>query len=349
VVRKHRLVATDTQDRRKNKQFRSIYKISVPKMEGKSIMRLVEVGPRDGLQNETAPVPLEAKIAFIDALSQSGVDEIEVSAFVSPHWVPQLSDAEGVFDGIHRREGVTYSALVPNRKGVDRALAVGVNKIAVFTAASETFNDKNINTSLAGSIQRFQPVVLTAIDAGLPVRGYISTAFWCAFEGRINPRTVLSVVERLDDIGVDEMAISDTIGKASPDEVRQLLDLLLPRLPADRIAVHFHDTYGRGVANTMAAWACGIRTVDASVGGLGGCPYAPGATGNVATQDVVTALEAKGVKTGIDLEQLNRAYRVLDPYLVDERRKLPRDGSPACAACEFASGEICCGKYTSSG
>jgi hydroxymethylglutaryl-CoA lyase len=259
--------------------------------------------------------------------------------------VPQLSDAERVFDGINRQEGVTYSALVPNRKGFDRALSVGVHKIAVFTAVSETFNEKNINTSLAGSIQRFQPVVRTAVDAGLPVRGYVSTAFWCAFEGRIDPRTVLSVVERLDDIGINEMSISDTIGRASPDEVKQLLDLLLSRIPADRIAVHFHDTYGRGVANTLAAWAYGIRTVDASVGGLGGCPYAPGATGNVSTQDVAGALEAKGVKTGIDLEQLNRASRVLDPYLVDDRRILPRDGSPACAACEFATGEICCGKY----
>jgi len=311
-------------------------------------MRMVEVGPRDGLQNETAPVPSEAKITFIDALSYSGVDEIEVSAFVSPRWVPQLDDAERVFAGIARREGVTYSALIPNRQGLDRALAVGVDKVAVFTAVSETFNQKNINTSLSGSIQRFQPVVRAALDTGLPVRGYVSTAFWCAFEGRINPQAVLSVVEQLDGIGVDEMAISDTIGKASPDEVRQLLDLLLARIPANRIAVHFHDTYGRGVANTLAAWAYDIRTIDASVGGLGGCPYAPGATGNVATQDVVTALEAKGVETGIDLQQLNRASRVLDSYLVDGRRTLPLDGSPACAACEFATGEVCCRKYTSS-
>jgi len=311
-------------------------------------MRMVEVGPRDGLQNETAPVPSEAKITFIDALSYSGVDEIEVSAFVSPRWVPQLDDAERVFAGIARREGVTYSALIPNRQGLDRALAVGVDKVAVFTAVSETFNQKNINTSLSGSIQRFQPVVRAALDTGLPVRGYVSTAFWCAFEGRINPQAVLSVVEQLDGIGVDEMAISDTIGKASPDEVRQLLDLLLARIPANRIAVHFHDTYGRGVANTLAAWAYDIRTIDASVGGLGGCPYAPGATGNVATQDVVTALEAKGVETGIDLQQLNRASRVLDSYLVDDRRTLPLDGSPACAACEFATGEVCCRKYTSS-
>lgn len=310
-------------------------------------MRIVEVGPRDGLQNETAPVPSAAKIAFIDELSQSGVTEIEVSAFVSPRWVPQLSDADRVFDGINRREGVTYSALVPNHQGFDRALAAGVDKISVFTAASETFNQKNINTSLAGSIRRFRPIVRAAIDAGLLVRGYVSTAFWCAFEGRIDPQAVLTVVELLDSIGIDEMAISDTIGKASPEEVRQLLDLLLRRIPADRIAVHFHDTYGRGVANTLAAWSCGIRTVDASVGGLGGCPYAPGATGNVATQDVVAALEDHGVDTGIDREQLNRALYLLDPYVVNDRRVLPPDGSPACAACEFSKGETCCGRHAS--
>ena len=202
---------------------------------------------------------------------------------------------------------------------------------------------------MSGSIQRFQPVVRAAREAGLPVRGYVSTAFWCAFEGRISPRAVLSVVELLNDIGIDEMAISDTIGKASPDEVRQLLDLLLPRIPADRIAVHFHDTYGRGVANTLAAWSYGVRTVDASAGGLGGCPYAPGATGNVSTQDVVDALEAQSVDTGVEIEQLDRAFHLLDRYRVDDRRTLPLDGSPACTACEFFTGEICCGKYATGG
>lgn len=312
-------------------------------------MRIVEVGPRDGLQNETAPVPSAAKIAFVDALSQTGVGEIEVSAFVSPQWVPQLSDATRVFEGITRRKGVTYSALVPNRKGLDHALAARVDKVSVFTAASETFNQKNTNTSIAGSIQRFRPIVKVACDAGLPVRGYISTAFWCAFEGRISPPAVLSVVGRLDDIGIDEVAISDTTGKATPNEVRQLLDIILPRVPAGRISVHFHDTYGRGVENFLAAWSYGIRTVDASVGGLGGCPYAPGASGNVATQDVVAALEARGVDTGINRAQLSRAFRHLDPYLVNGRRKLPRDGSPACAACQFSTGETCCRRYRSGG
>ena len=310
-------------------------------------MRIVEVGPRDGLQNETALIPTAAKIAFVDALSRSGVAEIEVSAFVSPRWVPQLSDAAEVFQGITRQNGVVYSALVPNRNGFDRALAAGADRVAVFTAASETFNQRNINTSIEGAVQRFVPVAAAARSADLPVRGYVSTAFWCAFEGRIAPEAVIGVVDRLMEIGVNEVALSDTIGKATPDEVKLLLDRLIPRVPPERIAVHFHDTYGRGVANTLAAWPYGIRAVDASAGGLGGCPYAPGASGNVATGDVVAALEAHGVDTGIDRQQLDRALDQLRPYRIDSRRTLPPDGSPACAACQFSTGEVCCGRYQS--
>jgi hydroxymethylglutaryl-CoA lyase len=305
-------------------------------------MRIVEVGPRDGLQNETASIPTAAKIAFIDALSASGVGEIEASAFVSPRWVPQLSDAADVFASITRRPGVVYSALVPNRQGLDQALDAKVDKVAVFTAVSETFNRKNINTTFAGSIRRFQPVVKASHDAGLPVRGYVSTAFWCAFEGQIAPTAVSHVVDRLVDIGIDEVAISDTIGKADADAVNRLLDMLLPRLPADRIAVHFHDTYGRGVENALAAWSAGIRTIDASAGGLGGCPFAPGASGNVATGDVVAALESRGVHTGIDRRQLDAALRPLDPYLKNGRHTPPPEDSPVCAACPFATGEVCC-------
>ena len=308
-------------------------------------MRIVEVGPRDGLQNETAAVPTAAKIAFVDALSQSGVAEIEVSAFVSPRWVPQLSDADQVFEGITRQNGVVYSALVPNSKGLDRALAAEVDKLAVFTAASETFSQKNVNTSIDGALQRFRPITAAAEEAGMPVRGYVSTAFWCAFEGKIAPTAVLQVVEELLDMGIAEVAISDTIGKATPDEVRWLLDLLIPRLAADRIAVHFHDTYGRGVENMLAAWPYGIRTVDASVGGLGGCPYAPGASGNVATEDVVAALEDQGVATGVNRRQLDRALAHLAPYRINGRRKLPPNGSPLCAACPYSTGEACCGHY----
>jgi hydroxymethylglutaryl-CoA lyase len=313
-------------------------------MKERQKIRIVEVGARDGLQNETAPVPTETKVAFVDALSGTGVDEIEVSAFVSPRWVPQLGDAEEVFRRIVRRQGVVYSALVPNEKGLERALEAKVDKVSVFTAASETFNRKNINTSIEGSIRRFLPVVESARSAGLPVRGYVSTAFWCAFEGKIAQEATVDVVERLVDLGVHEVSISDTIGKASPDEVTRLLDLLLPRLSSDRIAMHFHDTYGRGVENVLASWSYGLRIFDASVGGLGGCPYAPGATGNVATEAIVEALEGEGETVGVDLRGLTQARKLLDPFLTDDRRTLPKDGSPACAACEFSKGETCCGR-----
>jgi hydroxymethylglutaryl-CoA lyase len=265
-----------------------------------------------------------------------------VSAFVSPRRVPQLGDAKQVFRRISRRDEVIYSALVPNEKGLDRAIAAEVDKVSVFTAVSETFNHKNINTSIAGSINRFLPVVKRAHSERLPVRGYVSTAFWCAFEGKISPEAVISVVEKLIDIGIDEVSISDTIGKASPDEVKKLLDLLLPKISSDRIAMHFHDTYDRGVENVLASWSCGICIFDSSVGALGGCPFAPGATGNVATEAVVKALEDKGGKVGVDLQRLAQARRLLDPLLIEDRRSLPKDGSPACAACQFSTREVCC-------
>jgi hydroxymethylglutaryl-CoA lyase len=308
------------------------------------LIRIMEVGPRDGLQNETASIPTEVKVSFVDALSATGITEIEASAFVSPKWIPQLGDAEEVFGRIARKEGVIYSALVPNERGLERALEARVDKCSVFTAASETFNQKNINTSVEGSIRRFVPVVERARSLGLPVRGYVSTAFWCAFEGKIEPEAAVGVVQRLVDLGVSEVSIADTIGKASPDEVRRLLDLLLARVPADQVAMHFHDTYGRGVENVLASWSYGIRFFDASVGGLGGCPYAPGATGNVATDAVVKALQRVSETVDVDLEGLARARHLLDPFLVDERRTLPKDGSPACAACEFSDGEQCCGR-----
>lgn len=308
------------------------------------MIRIVEVGPRDGLQNETAPVPTDVKVAFVDALSGTGVSEIEASAFVSPKWIPQLADAENVFRGIARNPSVAYSALVPNERGLDRALGAGVDKISIFTSASETFNRKNINTSIEGSIQRFIPLVQRTHGLGLPVRGYVSTAFWCAFEGPVAPEAVLNVVERLIDMGMDEVSISDTVGRASPEEVKRLLDLLLPKLPSSRVAMHFHDTYGHGRDNVLASLSYGIRIFDASVGGLGGCPYAPGATGNVATEAVVQALQEAGEPVDVDIEGLRYARRLLEPFLVNERRALPRDGSPACAACEFSSGGVCCGK-----
>ena len=308
------------------------------------MIKIVEVGPRDGLQNETATVPTDAKVAFVNALSATGVAEIEVSAFVSPSLVPQLSDADAVFRKIFRHDRVVYSALVPNEKGFERAISTGVDKIAVFTAASETFNRKNINATIDASIRRFRPLMGRAERLGLPVRGYVSTAFWCAFEGKIAPTAVLNVVQKLFDIGVEEVSISDTIGKATPEEVAGLLDLILPTIPAERVAMHFHDTYGRGVENVLASRSFGIGIFDASVGGIGGCPFAPGATGNVATESVVKALENRGEVVGVDLDKLLHARRLLDSFLKDERRTLPDGGSQACMTCKFYSEETCCGR-----
>lgn len=308
------------------------------------MIRIVEVGPRDGLQNETAGVPSEAKVAFVNALSETGVSEIEVSAFVSPKWIPQLADAGEVFKGIFRKQGVVYSALVPNLKGLDRALAAGVDKVSVFTSASETFNRKNINTSIEGSIRRFEPVLKKVRETTVKVRGYVSTAFWCAYEGRIPPEAPVRVAERLVDLGVEEISIADTIGKACPEGVKRLLDILLPRVSPGRVGMHFHDTYAQGKDNVLASLSYGIRTFDASVGGLGGCPYALGASGNIATETVVKTLADAGETVNVDVQGLRRARRLLDPYLIGERRSLPKDGSPACLACEHSQGGECCGK-----
>lgn len=312
------------------------------------MIKIVEVGPRDGLQNEAAMVPEDTKVAFVDALSESGVNEIEVSAFVSGKRVPQLGDATTVFQKIRRKKGVVYSALVPNGKGLERAVAAGADKIAVFTAASETFNRKNINTSVAGSLERFRPVVKQTQALGLPVRGYISTAFWCAFEGRIDPVTVTDLAGRLIDMGIDELSVSDTIGKATPDEVAALMDVLLPRVPVNRLAVHFHDTYGRGIANVLKSVSYGIQVVDSSAGGLGGCPFAPGATGNVATESVVKALIEAGEQVTVNIEQVNLAKGLLSPYLPGKLPARPVPVTVACLTCPFFDGSKCCGKFPES-
>lgn len=275
------------------------------------MIRIVEVGPRDGLQNEKAIIPTATKVAFVDALSQTGAQEIEVSAFVSPDWVPQLADAHEVFAAIQRRPGVIYSALVPNERGLDRALAAKVDRIALFTAASNTFNQKNVNTTIDGTFLRMTPVFKRAQALGLPVRGYISTAFWCPYEGHIDPVRTLEVARRLRDLGVQEISIGDTIGKATPSEVRILLELIMPELVGTPVALHFHDTYGRAAMNVVTAWEMGITTFDASVGGLGGCPYAPGAPGNVSTERVVRTLRAEGADVPIDLDALERAWKVV--------------------------------------
>ncbi len=277
---------------------------------------ITEVAPRDGLQNEPRPVPTDVKVSFVNALSRTGVQEVEVSSFVSPRWVPQLADAEEVFTRIERVPGVVYSALVPNMKGLERALRAGVDKIAVFTAASETFNRKNTNASIAESIARFRDVVARAREAGLPVRGYISTAFYCPFEGKILPRQVLPVVEQLLDVGVDEVDLADTIGRAVPRDIRALLQDVLRILPPERVALHVHDTYGTGVANVLAAYEeFGITRFDSSAGGLGGCPFAPGASGNVATEDIVYALRMSGAPLSVSLNALKEAVDIIRPHL----------------------------------
>lgn len=279
------------------------------------MIRIVEVGPRDGLQSEPVSVPTDVKVAYVDALSASKLPEIEVSAFVSPRWVPQLADAEEVFRRIRREPGVLYSALVPNEQGLERAMAARVGKIAVFTAASETFNRKNINASIEESIRRFVPVVAAARSARLPVRGYVSTAFWCPYEGKIPPERVVDVCLRLLDLGVDELSVGDTIGKATTEEVTALVGALPPSIPKARVALHFHDTYHRAVANVRAAVSLGITTFDSSAGGIGGCPYAPGATGNVATETLIEALRADGAAVAGDLTALARARSIIAPSL----------------------------------
>lgn len=279
------------------------------------MIRIIEVGPRDGLQNEASTIPTDVKIAFVNALSRSRVDEIEVSAFVSPKWVPQLADADDVFSQIYRDPKIVYSALVPNIQGMERALVARVDKVSVFTAASETFNQKNINTSIAGSITRFQPVLHTAQAHHLRTRGYVSTAFWCPYEGQIAPHRVADVISRLCDLGVDEISIGDTIGKALPHDVHALLDVLLTMLPTHRIAMHFHDTYGRAISNIIAAWERGIEAFDSSIGGLGGCPYAPAAPGNVATTRVIHALRERGATIDIAMDALHHARDIIAPHI----------------------------------
>ena len=271
-------------------------------------VRITEVGPRDGLQNETQPVATDVKVAFVRALVAAGLRDVEVSSFVRPDRIPQLSDAAEVFAQLGAPPaGVTYGALVPNEKGLEGALAAHVGKVAVFTAATETFNRRNVHASVAESIERFRPVVSGAKAARVKVRGYISTAFWCPYEGPTPPERAVDVCMRLVDLGCDEIDVGDTIGAATPPDVAALLDLLLPRVPAARIVLHFHDTRGTALANVVEGLRRGITAFDASAGGLGGCPYAPGAAGNLATEDLVYLLSGLGHAHGIDLERLRAA------------------------------------------
>jgi len=275
-------------------------------INGKHIT-VVEVGPRDGLQNEQSLVPTADKIRFVNRLSAARLPVIEVSAFVSPKWVPQMADAADVFRGITRDPDIRYTALVPNLAGLDRAISAGVNEVAIFAAASDTFSRRNINQSVDDSLAAYKEVCGRAIAAKMRVRGYLSTAFGCPFEGHVAPERVADVARRILDLGVFEVAVSDTIGIAHPGQVPQVLDAVLARVPADRVALHFHDTRGTALANVLAALPFGITTFDASAGGLGGCPYAPGAAGNLATDDLVYMLNGLGAETGVSLDALGEA------------------------------------------
>jgi len=280
-----------------------------------SAVRIVEVGPRDGLQNEPAPVGTADKIAFVNALSDAGHRVIEVSAFVSPKWVPQMADAAEVFAGIARRSGTRYAALVPNLAGLQRAIAARVDGIAVFAAASESFSRRNINQSIAESLETYRAVCVAAKDAGLPVRAYVSTAFGCPFEGAVAPAAVADVSAALMEMGAYEVAVSDTIGIAHPGQVAPVLAAVAARVPLDRVALHFHDTRGTALANVLTALDLGVTTFDASAGGLGGCPYAPGATGNLATEDLLYMLDGLGIDTGVSLERVLAASRAIEEKL----------------------------------
>jgi hydroxymethylglutaryl-CoA lyase len=265
---------------------------------------LVEVGPRDGLQNEATTVPTDVKVGFIERLAATGLPVVEATSFVSPRWVPQLADAADVLAALDRRPGVRYPVLVPNERGLDRALEAGVDEVAVFGAASEGFSRANLGRTVAESLEMFAPVVHRAVDAGVRVRGYVSCVCGCPFDGEVPTEDVARVTTALLELGCAEVSLGDTIGVGTPHQVQHLVDVVAAEVGLERLAVHCHDTYGQGLANTLAAFEAGVTVADTSAGGLGGCPYAPGATGNLATEDLVYALDGAGVTTGVDLAAL---------------------------------------------
>ena len=270
-----------------------------------SSVRLVEMSPRDGLQNEPgAVIDTAIKTGLIDRLADCGLNHIESASFVSPKWVPQMGDAADVMAGINRKAGVRYSALTPNLKGFENALAAGVGEVAVFGAASESFSQKNINCSIAESLERFAPVMDAAKQHSIPVRGYVSTVLGCPYEGDIAPEQVAKVAKALADMGCYEISLGDTIGVGTPLKAKRMLEAVAAEVPIEKLAAHFHDTYGQALANLYAVLEEGVSVIDASVAGLGGCPYAKGASGNVATEDVLYLLNGLGIKTGVDLDKL---------------------------------------------
>src|SRR4051794_20917765 len=276
--------------------------------------KIVEVGPRDGLQNEKVTIPTQAKIDYITALSDAGLRTIEAGAFVSPKWVPQMADSAEVYTNIPKDPGADFPVLVPNEKGIDRAIEAGVKANGKFPTAPGTFNKRNINMTIDESFAYYAPVAVRARAEGIRVRGYVSTAFGCPYEGDIAPERVLEVVARLLDLGCYEVSVGDTIGVGTPMQVQGVIGFLLQVVPAGKLAMHFHDTRGTALANTLAALEMGVATFDASSGGLGGCPYAPGASGNLATEDLVYMLDRMGIDTGVDLKLLVKASSIIAPY-----------------------------------
>jgi len=273
--------------------------MSLPKQ-----VRIVEVGPRDGLQNEKQPISAATKVELIERLATAGVSYIEAGSFVNPKWVPQMAGSDAVFENMPRRDDVTYAALTPNLKGYERAIEAGASEVAIFAAASEAFSQTNINCSVAESIERFQPIMEAAKALGIKVRGYVSCVVGCPYEGEVSPDKVAEVSKQLLDIGCYEVSLGDTIGVGTPASIEAMLKAVMQHVPVEKLAVHLHDTYGQALANILASLQMGIGVIDSSVAGLGGCPYAKGASGNVATEDVVYMLDGLGIEHGIDLEQL---------------------------------------------
>jgi len=270
-------------------------------------VKIVEVGPRDGLQNEATPVNASDKIALIEKLTDAGIKYIESGSFVSPKWVPQMATSTEVFEKLNRAKNVTYAALTPNMRGFEAAMAVNANEVAIFGAASESFSQKNINCSIEESLERFTPIITAAKNANIKVRGYVSCALGCPYEGDITPEQVAKVAMKLYQMGCYEISLGDTIGVGTPANVTKMIQAVSARVPMDKLAVHFHDTYGQALTNIYAALQMGVTTIDSAIAGLGGCPYAQGASGNVATEDVVYMLNGLGIKTSINFNQLLEA------------------------------------------
>ena len=277
-----------------------------------SKVKVYEVSPRDGLQNESAQVATHAKVRLIEALVDAGVRRLEVGSFVAPKWVPQMADADEVCRMIGRRQGVTYACLCPNARGLQRAIAANIDEIAVFVSASETHNLKNVNKTAAQTLKAFEPVIGPAVERGITVRGYVSTMWGCPYEGDVDPAKGLTLAKHLLDAGCYQVSLGDTIGVGTPIQTQRIIELFSKDIPLDKIALHLHDTRGTALANVLAGLQMGITTFDASVAGLGGCPYAPGAAGNLATEDLVYTLHGMGIETGIDLEKLWQAGQVAE-------------------------------------